>query len=443
MEECIHLPFLIVGQLGSHQCRQNPHLHPTFEISPLEIFIGRDSAGSTYLHDALILAIPHIHRLRSLTVGGDILPSALERFNVQTPLLEKLEIGITALSAPTLDSTLFKRRLLSLRELSLGGVVISLPWGNLPNLTTFKLASCPPGPGFVTKLLNFFKCAPLLHTIVLDYSIPKSSDAPPGRIVPLPHLKTIGITADSGHIILLNHLCIPTGVSLTLRLSSNSLTSPPQEFLPETIANLNNLSGITTIHILLGEMRKYTRLSGPSGELNILIRLINHSILRQIVDCRILCSPGPHFLSMVQRLVVSEYEPPKPAHVERSSLFQTLSSMGKLCALVLTECYNLPFILNLNPEKNPSKLVLCPALEELTLYIKSHVQLYIKDFLDTVKERALRGAKLASITIVGLDGLKPAEESFSLKEYVTRVDYRIEDTPPRWDHLPREYADEK
>ena len=59
-----------------------------------------------------------------------------------------------------------------------------------------------------------------------------------------------------------------------------------------------------------------------------------------------------------------------------------------------------------------------------------------------MEERALRGAKLASITIVGLDGLELAKGLFGLRGHVTHVDYRVCDAPPDWDHLPREWAEE-
>ena len=116
--------------------------------------------------------------------------------------------------------------------------------------------------------------------------------------------------------------------------------------------------------------------------------------------------------------------------------FQTLSAMTNLHTLVLTECDNLPFILALNPDKNSSKLVLCPGLEELVLYVESQDQFQIRCLLRTTKERASRGMKLSSITIAGLGELVPAEGVFKLGEYVTRVAYRVDDVLPDWDYLP-------
>ena len=65
-----------------------------------------------------------------------------------------------------------------------------------------------------------------------------------------------------------------------------------------------------------------------------------------------------------------------------------------LLTLMLTQCKNLPFIDVLNPDKNPSKIVLCPKLEEITLYINHPDEFHIDELLKMAEGRALRGAKL-------------------------------------------------
>jgi len=116
--------------------------------------------------------------------------------------------------------------------------------------------------------------------------------------------------------------------------------------------------------------------------------------------------------------------------------------MDNLRILILTKCHNLPFILSLNPEKNTSGLVLCPNLEELVLYIKLRDQFHIGELVSMAKKRASRGAKLSSITIVGLGELAPGKEVFKLREHVTHVEYRVDDAPPDWDDLSDESNDE-
>ena len=264
-----------------------------------------------------------------------------------------------------------------------------------------------------------------------------SSNAPADRIVSIPHLNALSIASWPPHSILLNHLCIPTGASLIL---VHGETSPLQEYLPETSTNLNNLSHITAMNLHFDVTEKYVRLSGPSGELRVSAR-VEEAIYAWTRDRRILLSLSPRILSTAQRLAVSKYDHPKPPGIEECPVFQTLSAMTNLHTLVLTECDNLPFILALNPDKNSSKLVLCPNLEELVLYVESQEWFRIKYLLGMTKERASRGVKLSSITIVGLEELAPAEGMFGLREHVTRVDYRVDDAPPDWDELPSDDDD--
>ena len=116
--------------------------------------------------------------------------------------------------------------------------------------------------------------------------------------------------------------------------------------------------------------------------------------------------------------------------------------MDKLRTLVLTKSYNLSFIHALNPKKNIPKLMKCPELEDLILYVESLDRYHVRQLLVATRERASRGAKLKSVTIVGLNGRVSTEGVFSLGEYVKHVDDRVEDAPPDWNHLPREWADE-
>ena len=405
--------------------------------SPLDIYLK--NRGDTYPDGVFLLVTPHIHRLKSLTIRSDVLPNGIRHFSYHAPLLEKLDINLTR---PNLPVSLFGRDLSSLRELSLCGVATGLPWNNLANLTTFTLKSCLPKHDFITRLLNFFECAPLLHAVVLEDSIPISSDAPPGRIVSLRHLDTLAITARPAHSILLNHLRIPTGALLVLGASFNNERSLLRDCLLETSTNLKNLSHITTVNLHFDATRKYVRLNGPSGGVYVLGNWEDETVPTWITDRRILRSFSSPIFSTTQRLAVSKYKPPKPVEVEKCPVFQSLSSMNDLRTLVLTKCHNLPFILALNPEKNTSKIVPCPQLEELVLYIKSRDLLHIKPLIGMAKSRALRNAKLSLITIIGPDEPAPAKEELKLREHITDVDCRVDDALPDWDDLPYESGEE-
>ena len=112
--------------------------------------------------------------------------------------------------------------------------------------------------------------------------------------------------------------------------------------------------------------------------------------------------------------------------------------MNNLRTLILTKCDNPPFILALNPGENPSKLVLCPNLEELVLYIELQGQSPINYLIGMAKNRASGGAKLSSVTIVGLDELALGRKVSELRKYVTDVKWRADGAPPTWDHIPGE-----
>ena len=109
-------------------------------------------------------------------------------------------------------------------------------------------------------------------------------------------------------------------------------------------------------------------------------------------------------LSTIQGLVISYYEHPRRVETQECPIFQTLSSTNNLRTLTLIERDIPPFILALDPNRNPSQLVLCPNLKELVIYIESLGQFNIKRLVNMAKNRALRGAKLSSVTFVELGG---------------------------------------
>jgi hypothetical protein len=149
------------------------------QSSPLDVHL-RKAAGVSPLDDAFSLVIPHISRVKCLTIDANVLPSALKHFCCRMPLLEELNSENDDPDGPEfiLDGAPFNRDLSCLRELNMWGVTTNLPWKNLASLRVVSLAYCPPVQN-VTQLLNFFKSAPLLHSFELFGSISGSSDVPP------------------------------------------------------------------------------------------------------------------------------------------------------------------------------------------------------------------------------------------------------------------------
>ena len=413
---------------------------------PLEVYLEKSEDGA-YSNDALLSVAPHIDRLGSLTVCG---PSALltdlsKHFTCPTPLLRKLKIDLDfdCTRAPSFPESLFNGELSSLHRLSLSGFTTNLPWRNLANLTTFKLSHFPGtvGPPFTTRLLDFFESTPLLCEITLRHSIPASSDAPPERLVSLPHLKEFTTTSQRAQSTLLNHLSIRSGALLVITFTSNGENSPIPDNLPKSLNNLDNLSHITTINLTFDTKEKSLRLSGPSGGLYIHGCSIAGNSVSPSLERRVLRSLDRFNLSRVQRLKVTKYTSSPRNEIEESSTFRTLLLMRDLRTLTLIRCNNLSFIHALNPERNKSDTVLCPDLQELVLYIKKRDWFYLEELVEMASERDERYAKLSSVTIVSLDEMCSRKEVFKLRKFVSRVEYKLDVVSPEWDTITTDEGD--
>jgi hypothetical protein len=397
----------------------------------------REHRGTSHLEDTFLLVTPHITRLQSLSIVGttDLLQNLTQHLSCPIPLLKELTIDITCNPTPVLNNALFNGDLSSLCILSLAGVITNLPWRNLSRLTTFELGYVPEGEISITKLLNFFVNAPHLTDITLHHSITTSSNAPPERVVSLPYLKSLTVFADPAHSILLNHLSIPSGASLVLDFNFRGDESPLPDYLPKTTKNLRNIFRIASANLHFGRMEKSLRLDRPCGGLYMFgywkdwVEATSLDLDRQILQ-----SLDYFSLHMIRKLAIAEYRP-LTVEVNEYSLYHILRDMKDLRTLTLTQCNNLPFILALDPEQNHSKRHLCPKLEELVLYVESQNAFNIPELIRMAKERASRGVKLSSITIIGLGELVSGKEVFKLREHVARVDYRVEEEPPEWDDI--------
>ena len=411
------------------------------KLSPLEICLGRVN-GVPCRVPALILAAAHIGRLRTLEVVGKlsaILPLLADHLYYHAPLLEKIDINHVRGQTPTLPNELFSGDLSSLRELCLAGVTTLLPWRGLSNLTTFKFCRVPGDNILSTQLLDFLKYAPHLRHIHFHDSIPNSSNAPAERVVSLPHLKELSIVAQPAHSILLNHLSIPAGASLRLEFTFSGVESPIPLYLPKPPDNLNNISHVNAVNLCFGSEQRSVRLNGPSGELYMLGNWASEADLPSAGTGRFLRSVLNRFdISRSKWLAITrcQYKPRATIPLTEWEPYLFLHSMEELHTLVLSRCHNLHFISTLNPNKNPDKIVLCPKLEEITLYIKRPDQFHINKMLKMAEGRALRGAKLSGITIVSMGALAPPKEVFQLRKHVSRVECRFDDALPAWDALP-------
>jgi len=312
---------------------------------PLEIYL-RPGRSTFYREQALILAVQHIDRLRTLSVSGnptEVLPALDKHLSRPVPLLNTLNITLVSHQAPILPSRLFDEDLSSLRELSLTGVTMPLPWRDLSSLTTFYLCHISKHEILLTQLLDFFESVPRLRHIHLYNSIPSSSDAPTERVVSLPRLKDLGIIAQTPHSILLNHLSIPVGALLRLEFTFRGGESPIPSYSPKSLENLRNLSHITATNLYFGSERRSVWLRGPSGGIYIFGNRADGGGQPNIGITRFLRPLLDQFdLSRSQRLAITlcHYRPRASAGIETWSVYQTLHTMEDLRTLTLARCVN-------------------------------------------------------------------------------------------------------
>jgi hypothetical protein len=408
--------------------------------SPLDLVLCEgEGEHKPYLEDAFRLAVPHLRRLKFLTISGtsDHFQNLSKYLSPSVHVLKELTISLTCTPAPTLDNMLSTWDLSSLRTLTLGGVITHLPLKNLRSLTTFELSWAPDNAITMARLLDFLESAPRLRDITLCHSIPTSSNAPPGQVVPLPHLKKLTVFADPVHSILLNHLSIPAGASLVLGFKFSGDKSPLPDCLPKTTKDLKNLFWITTVNLRFDKVEKSAQLTGPSGEIHIFGCWEGEAKMTPSLDLdrQILQSLSYFPLCLTRRLAITKYEPSTVTEINESPPYHVFLCTRALRTLTLIRCNSLPFILALDPGLNPLKLVPCLHLEELVLYVETRNAFNIPELINMAKERALKGAKLRSVTIVGLDELVSGKEVFKLREHVEHVEYRFEEESPEWDAI--------
>ena len=415
------------------------------KTSPLEIRL-HDNCTPTHSEEAFLLVVPHIGRVKTISsfswmpFASDALFRVLvEHFSRPLPLLEKLEMEVRCNPTPTFPSTLFNGDLSSLRELSLAGVLMPLPPGNLENLTVFNLSNIPAYKVLLTHLLDVFESAPHLHDVQLKHSALDPSNIPPGRIATLPNLKKLMTIGYFDNSILLRHLSIPSGAQVVLEFTFRGGDSSIPRHIPYTLDNLHNLSHITSMNLCFGPKRRAMRLKGPSGELYTLGNWIRGRVDPEVGTARLLPFFNRFDISKCQFMGITQYcsrtNPSLP--ITAWATYQFLFPMGNLRVLTLIESDSLAFILSLNPDKNPDNIVLCPTLEEIILYIDRPDRSHVDGLWDMAEERRLRGVKLSAITIISTCALMPTMEVFRLREHVSRVEYKFDNAPPAWDTLPR------
>ena len=387
--------------------------------SPISLSLYR--YGPALPYDPFFGIIPHVSgRLMSLFIEGapDNIQHIASHLYHPAPLLEGFTIRSNGGPAPrpnqVLSPALFGGDLSSLRKLYLEGVRTELPWRNMANLASFVLGRTSPGEISVNQLLDFFESAPHLRHINL-YSATPSPAAQHGRLVTLACLERMEITDCRPVSLLLDHLSIPVGASLTTR--GDLISSLIGDLLPRSLENLRNFSNFTTIQLSVVEPNPRMKFSGPNGRVNIIFTNPGfdgtHLALGSLAQLD---------TSNTENLVIEEGKP----RSSRGPLYQALLPMTDLRTLTLSGCRS-PHIFAqaLQPGMNSSEVVVCPKLEELILESPDGV-FDIKSVIKMAAARALRGKKLRMVRLIDKQGEPDPEVMLELKKHVSHVEHAFE-----------------
>ena len=143
------------------------------------------------------------------------------------------------------------------------------------------------------------------------------------------------------------------------------------------------------------------------------------------ICCEVLQSLNVFHISEVEKLKISRWSHTIPWWgTTKALIYQTFVKMGNLRALKLIVCVNSPFFIALNPKEHASRSLVCPKLEELTVYSGKRDLFCGRELLEMAKERASRGVKLKSVTIIGPEELMLAKEVFKLRAQIEHVEHR-------------------
>ena len=381
------------------------------KTSPISVSLERVEGLSP--RDPFLELVPNaISRFKSLTIS--VPPENLQDFTDHlfspAPLLETFKIEVKCEPGlqhhPLITPALFDGDFSSLRVLCLRSVRTELPWRNMANLTSFILDNMPPGEVSVGQFLDFFESAPRLREIQL-ISATTTSGAQDGRLVSLACLTKLSILGGRPPP-LLNHLLIPVGATLTTQVESPH--SRIEDHLPQSLDNLKNLPGFTHLFLTSNRQCFLVAFAGPNG--NVVTISIGSEV--DTIDT-ILESFARLDTSTAKQLEIS-YSSSPPEDL----LHRALIPMTNLSTVTISGRTDIvPFVCALNPDVYSPNTLICPRLEDLVLSIDGYDVEYIEEM---VAARALRGAKLKTITVANMTNCSP-EDMAELGEHVLHVEY--------------------
>ena len=206
---------------------------------------------------------------------------------------------------------------------------------------------------------------------------------------------------------LLNHLLVPVDAKLTIW--GDSFQHIAERHLPRSLNNLRNISNITKVHFHVAD-HAYIKLSGPSGKLSM---VSGPNAARSGLE-----SLDWLDTSKVEWLEVASNDPlTRPSN-------RGLIPLKNLRALTLSRCINpYTFMAALSPNTDTSGAVPCPKLEEIVLVSRTDAEdIDIKSMTKIAAARALGGAKLRTVRIVGVTDKLNIGDVLDLRNHVSNVE---------------------
>ena len=356
--------------------------------SPINVWLDMFDVLPSY--DPLFRIIPHsVGRLKSLSITAmpEAIPKIIAHLPPHAPLLERLEIDCTyrpwMRRDPALTTALFSGDLSSLRLLRLEGIRTELPWRNMVNLTTFALCHMQQDTPTIPQLLDFFESAPRLCEIDLDAATPVTGGQI-GRLVSLACLKRMEFARGSPSSRLLSHLLVPVGAKLTVQ--GDSFESTIKDHLPRSLDNLRNISNFTEIYLYIDRSIR-VELSGPSGKFC-------------MTSCRSSDNLRLEHLARLDTSQIERLEVVGNNYPLTHGSYRGLLPLKTLRILTLSR-FRSPYTLMAALRPNTGPLA-CPKLEEFVLVLRTATEaIDFKSLTEIAAARALRGARLRTVRIVG------------------------------------------
>ncbi|KAF9783724.1 hypothetical protein BJ322DRAFT_1066807 [Thelephora terrestris] len=378
-------------------------------------------------NDPFLDIAPHVFSRLSylhVTTSPDYLEDITKHLVHPAPLLRSLFIdGHASISLEIiseLTSALFDGDLSSVRELHLRSVRTQLPWRNMKNLTSFGLTSVEQPTLSLGQFLDFFESAPSLSEVRLTSAAP-TFGTQDGRLVSLPHLKTLEIYGPQPPWLLLNHLVIPVGAGAII----HSYSTVPQidKLLPSSLSNFRNLSNFTKVCLDFTDFPPSMQFAGPNG------------LGRFVLD------PGPGPTHLVTRHLArfdtsnTQCLEIRGAGLVANELYQAIRSMANLRTLIISLYPGPPvFLPGLGFALFSDGVVACPKLEEFVYCVPAFD---IGEIVTFAAGRASRGVPFKSVEVIVFGEPVPteaiAELQKELQKHVSRVEITAEDEDEYFD----------